>query len=166
MGYSPLDGLTMGTRAGGIDGNAVLRLAEVHGIAGAGHILNRKSGLLGLGGASDVRALHAAGTEEARFALQHFAYWAVRHAGSMVAAMGGLDAIVFTGGIGENDPWVRKEILAGLAYAGVSSCQQANLRNDGVLHDATSRVAIWIVPADEERQIAVEAQAVRAREGR
>lgn len=165
MGYSPLDGLTMGTRTGGIDGNAVLRLAGLHGIDKAGRILNRESGLLGLGGASDVRALHAAGTPEAKFALDHFAYWAVRHAGSMVAAMGGLDAVVFTGGIGENDPWLRKEILSGLAYLGVSPDLTANARNETALHDATSRVVILVVPADEERQIALEAQAVRAGEG-
>ena len=165
MGYSPLDGLTMGTRSGGIDGNAVLRLAEVHGVAAAGRILNRESGLLGLGGHSDLRALHAAGTPEARFALDHFAYWAVRHAGSMVAAMGGLDAVAFTGGIGENDPWVRKEILSGLSFLGVSPDLAANARNEAVLHDATSRVVILVVPADEERQIALEAQAVMAGEG-
>ncbi|HLQ17457.1 MAG TPA: acetate kinase [Tabrizicola sp.] len=165
MGYSPLDGLTMGTRSGSIDGNAVLRLAELHGIEEAARILNRKSGLLGLGGHSDLRALHGAGTPEARFALEHFAYWAVRHAGSMVAAMGGLDAVVFTGGIGENDPWMRKEILSGLAYLGVSPDPAANARNETTLHDPTSRVVILVVPADEERQIALEAQAVMAGEG-
>lgn len=165
MGYSPLDGLTMGTRAGAIDGNAVLRLAELHGLAGAGRILNREGGLLGLGGHSDLRALHAAGTEEARFALRHFVYWAVRHAGSMVAAMGGLDGVVFTGGIGENDAWIRKEILSGLHYLGVSPDLAANERNETTLHDTTSRVAILLVPADEERQIALEAQAVMAGEG-
>lgn len=165
MGYSPLDGLTMGTRSGGIDGNAVLRLAALHGIEAAGRILNRESGLLGLGGASDLRALHAAGTAEARFALKHFAYWAVRHAGSMVAAMGGLDAVVFTGGIGENDPWMRKEILFGLGYLGVSPDLAANDRNETVLQEPTSRVVILLVPADEERQIALEAQAVRSGEG-
>ncbi|MFM7446279.1 MAG: acetate kinase, partial [Tabrizicola sp.] len=106
-----------------------------------------------------------AGTPEARFALAHFAYWAVRHAGSMVAAMGGLDAVVFTGGIGENDPWMRKEILSGLSYLGVSSDADRNARNENTLHDATSRVVILVVPADEERQIALEAQAVRAGEG-
>jgi acetate kinase len=164
MGYSPLDGLTMGTRSGGIDGNAVLRLAELHGVEKAGRLLNRQSGLLGLGGHSDLRALHAAGTPEARFALDHFAYWAVRHAGSMVAAMGGLDAVVFTGGIGENDPWTRKEILSGIGYLGVSSDPAANARNETTLHDATSRVAILVVPADEERQIALEAQAVMSGE--
>lgn len=165
MGYSPLDGLTMGTRTGGIDGNAVLRLAELHGIDRAGVILNRESGLRGLGGASDMRALHAAGRPEARFAVEHFIYWAVRHAGSMIAAMGGLAAVVFTGGIGENDPVVRGGILQGLSYMGAVVSPEANRQNAGNLHDASSHVAIWIVPADEERQIALEAQAVMAGEG-
>lgn len=165
MGYSPLDGLTMGSRAGAIDGNAVLRLVEVHGIARAGEILNRESGLLALGGSNDLRALHRAGTAEARFALEHFGYWALRHAGSMVAAMGGLDGVVFTGGIGENDPQVRGDILRGLGYLGVAMDEPANRQNAGTLHDPSSRVAIWIVPADEERQIALEAQAVIAGEG-
>jgi acetate kinase len=164
MGYSPLDGLTMGSRAGSIDGNAVLRLVELHGLDRAGKILNRESGLLGLGGGSDVRKLHETDRPAAKFALQHFAYWAVRHAGSMVAAMGGLDAVVFTGGIGENDHWMRQEILNGLGYLGVETDLEANRRHAGELHDASSRVAIWIVPADEERQIALEVQAVMAGE--
>ena len=165
MGYSPLDGLTMGTRSGAIDGNAVLRLAELHGVARAGAILNRESGLLALGGSNDLRALHRARTPEAAFALDHFAYWAVRHAGSMVAAMGGLDAVVFTGGIGENDHCIRGKILQGLGFLGVVMDEPANRQNAGELHDTASRVAIWIVPADEERQIALEAQAVMAEEG-
>jgi acetate kinase len=140
MGYSPLDGITMGTRAGGIDGNAVLRLAEVHGIAGAARILNRESGLLGLGGHSDMRALQAADTPEAAFAVQHFTYWVVRHAGSMIAAMGGLDAIAFTGGIGQNDAGLRNAILNGLAWAGPVPC--------------------YVVPAAEERSIAEQALAL------
>jgi acetate kinase len=140
MGYSPLDGLTMGTRAGGIDGNAVLRLAQVHGIDGAARILNRESGLLALGGASDMRALHMANTAEARFAVDHFCYWAVRHSGSMIAAMGGLDAVAFTGGIGENDEAVRRRIAEGLVWAG--------------------RVPVHVVPAAEEREIAAEALAL------
>ena len=140
MGYSPLSGLTMGTRVGDIDGNAVLRLAEVHGVTGAGRILNQDSGLLGLGGAPDLRALRGAGTPEAMFALEHFAYWAVRHAGSMVAAMGGLHALAFTGGIGENDAWMRGRIVAGLGFLG--------------------DVPVHVVPAEEERQIAAEALGV------
>ncbi|MBL9046224.1 MAG: acetate kinase [Tabrizicola sp.] len=165
MGYSPLDGLTMGTRAGAIDGNAVLRLAELHGVARAGEILNRESGLLALGGSNDLRVLHRAKTPEAAFGLEHFSYWAVRHAGSMVAAMGGLDAVVFTGGIGENDHGVRASILAGLGYLGVVMDEPANRQNASAVHVKASRVAIWIVPADEERQIALEAQAVIAGEG-
>jgi acetate kinase len=145
MGYSPLDGLTMGTRSGAIDPAAVLKLAELHGIEGAGRILNRASGLLALGGASDMRALHAAGTPRARFAIAHFAYWAVRHAGSMIAAMGGLDAIAFTGGIGENDADLRARIVAGLSFAG--------------------EVPVWVVPAAEEAQIAAEARALIAAGG-
>jgi acetate kinase len=102
----------------------------------------------------------------ASFAVQHFIYWAVRHAGSMVAAMGGLDAVVFTGGIGENDRVVRKGIAEGLGYLGAVVDGAANAQNDGAIHAAASRVAIWTVPADEERQIALEAAAVKAGEGR
>jgi len=168
MGYSPLDGLTMGTRAGGIDGNAVLRLAEVHGIAGAGRILNRESGLLGLGGASDMRALRraaagdGAAAEAARFALAHFCYWAVRHGGSLIAAMGGVDAVCFTGGIGENDAEARAEILRGLRFAGVEFDPVANAAGAAVLHPAGADVAVWIVAAEEERQIAMEAMHLMA----
>jgi acetate kinase len=160
MGYSPLDGLTMGTRAGAIDGNAVLRLAELHGVEGAARILNRESGLLALGGSNDMRHLEADS-----FAVAHFTYWALRHAGSMVAAMGGLDAVAFTGGIGENDARVRQGIADGLSYLGVVVDTATNRQNAARLHDPASSVAIWTVAAEEERQIALEAQAVRAREG-
>lgn len=138
MGYSPLDGLTMGTRAGSIDGNAVLRMAELYGIDGAARILNRESGLLALGGSNDMRVLHASAA--GRFAVEHFCYWAIRHAGSMIAAMGGLDAMAFTGGIGENDAGVRDAIVQGLRWAG--------------------DVPVWVIPADEERQIAAEVRAM------
>jgi acetate kinase len=130
MGYSPLDGLTMGTRSGAIDGNAVLRMAELYGIEGAARILNKESGLLALGGSNDMRQTGA-------FAREHFIYWTVRHAGSMIAAMGGLDAMAFTGGIGENDAGVRDAIVGGLTWAG--------------------KVPVWVIPAEEERQIATEA---------
>jgi len=159
MGYSPLDGLTMGTRAGGIDGNAVLRLAEAHGIDGAARILNRESGLLALGGASDMRALRGAGTPEADFAIAHFCYWAIRHAGSMIAAMGGLDCVAFTGGIGENDPAVRAAICDGLGFIGVTLDAAANAAGAARI-DARGRVAVVIVPAAEEAHIAAEVRRV------
>lgn len=158
MGYSPLDGLTMGTRGGGLDPAVVLDLAARHGVDAAGHLLNRESGLFGLAGLADMRALHAAGTPEAAFALEHFAYWAARHAGSLLVAMGGLDAIVFTGGIGENDAAVRAAILDKLSFAGVAYDGTANRAGQPVLQETLSNVAVWIVPADEERQIAIEAQ--------
>ena len=156
MGYSPLDGLTMGTRAGGIDGNAVLRLAEEYGIDGAARLLNRQSGLLGLGGASDMRTLSQAGSAEARFAVEHFCYWAVRHAGSMIAAMGGIDGVAFTGGIGENDAHVRGEIMRGLDWTGLIVDEVANGTGALQLHAERARVCAHIVPADEESQIAAE----------
>ena len=156
MGYSPLDGLTMGTRAGAIDGNAVLRLATDHGIDGASRILNRESGLLALGGASDMGRLSRSRAPKARFAVQHFCYWAVRHAGSMIAAMGGVEAVAFTGGIGENAPAIRAAIMDGLGWAGLSADAASNRQGAARLHTDGSAVAAWIVPATEERQIAAE----------
>jgi acetate kinase len=157
MGYSPLEGLTMGTRSGTIDGNAVLRLAEVYGIEGAARILNLESGLLALGGASDMRALSQSSTPEAAFARDHFTYWAVRHAGSMIAAMGGIDALAFTGGIGENDAGIRGGIMAGLGFTGLVADSAANTVGAEKLHDINSLVQAWVIPAREEARIAREA---------
>ena len=153
MGYSPLSGLTMGTRTGDIDGNAVLALARTHGIDGAARILNQGSGLLALGGASDMRTLAGTGQD---FAREHFAYWAIRHAGSLIAAMGGLDAVAFTGGIGEHDAAIRAAILTGLAFTGLRFDPAAT---GPALHTMGSPVTAWIVPAEEERRIAAEALA-------
>lgn len=143
MGYSPLDGLVMGTRSGAIDGMAVLRLAQDHGIDRANAILNRQSGLTAMAGTNDMATILGRNDEAARFAVDHFCYWAARHAGSAVVAMGGLDAIAFTGGIGENAPGIRDRILAHLAFLGP--------------------VPVHIIPADEERQIARDAQSLMER---
>jgi acetate kinase len=140
MGYSPLDGLTMGTRSGAIDGMAVLRMAEIHGAAEASRRLNKDSGLKGLGGANDMRLLLAADTDQANFAVDHFCYWAARHAGSAVVAMGGLDAVAFTGGIGQNSADIRDRIMAHLAFLG--------------------DVPVHVINADEERQIALDATSI------
>jgi acetate kinase len=140
MGYSPLDGLTMGTRSGAIDGMAVLRMAEIHGAQEASRRLNKDSGLKGLGGANDMRLLLAADTDQASFAVDHFCYWAARHAGSAVVAMGGLDAVAFTGGIGQNSAEIRDRIMAHLAFLG--------------------NVPVHVVDADEERQIALDATSI------
>ncbi|SEQ35954.1 acetate/propionate family kinase [Thalassovita taeanensis] len=137
MGYSPLDGLVMGTRAGAIDGMAVLRMAEDHGIKGAGDLLNKHSGLTAMGGTNDMAALLGTDTPEARFAVDHFCYWAARQAGSAIVAMGGVDAVAFTGGIGENAADIRERIVAHLAWIGP--------------------LPVHVIPADEELQIARDA---------
>ena len=137
MGYSPLDGLVMGTRAGSLDPEAVLVLAERVGLARARAILNRESGLAGLsGGVSDMRALLASPLPAAEFAISHFCHWAVRHGGALIAAMGGVDALAFTGGIGEHAAPVRDRIAGALAWL---------------------TPEVHVVPAAEERLIAREA---------
>ncbi|WP_299787000.1 acetate/propionate family kinase [uncultured Marivita sp.] len=158
MGYSPLDGLTMGTRSGGIDANAVLRLVEDNGLERTKAILNHESGLLGLsGGKSDMRKLMMDPSEDSAFAVDHFCYWTLRHAGSLMAALEGVDAIAFTGGIGENAKEVRARILRGLHWAGVAFDAERNDRNEARLHQDDSPVSVWIVQAEEERQIAMDA---------
>jgi len=160
MGYSPVEGLTMGTRSGSIDPTVVLRLAEAHGIDGAERMLNRASGLLGLGGTSDMRALLADPSPNARFAVAHLIHSAMTHGGALMAAMGGLDAVVFTGGIGENAAPIRAGILDGLAWAGVRYETAANGRGDARLDSEGATIPVLILPAEEEAQIAAEARAL------
>ena len=158
MGYSPLDGLTMGTRSGGIDANAVLRLVEENGLERTKAILNHESGLLGLsGGKSDMRKLMLDHTADSDFAIEHFCYWSLRHAGSLIAALEGVDAIAFTGGIGENAVGVRARILRGLEWIGVRMDPDANHGRKARLHAESSKVAVWVIPAEEERTIAMDA---------
>lgn len=159
MGYSPLDGLTMGTRSGGIDANAVLRLVEDNGLDRTKAILNYESGLLGLsGGKSDMRKLMLDPSADSAFAIEHFCYWSLRHAGSLIAAMSGCDAIAFTGGIGENAVAVRARILQGLDWLGVRLHPDFNHKGGPRLHADSSKVPVWIVPAQEEQMIARDAK--------
>lgn len=157
MGYSPLEGLTMGTRCGNIDANAVFRIVEEQGLEVTRHLLNHGSGLLGLSGHSaDMRALAEAGTDASKFAIAHFCYWAARHAGSMMMAMRGCDAVVFTGGIGEHAANIRTEILKQMDWLGVNINPARNQSGGPRLSTDGSRVAAWVVPADEEREIALD----------
>lgn len=165
MGYSPIEGLTMGTRTGDIDANAVLRLAQEDGIDATAHLLNRESGLLGLsGGTSDMRALMTSDDPACRLAVDHFCHSALRHAGALIAAMGGCDALAFTGGIGENAAPIRARIMQGLAWLGLSPDSTANETNQSRLHAQDSNLAAWIIPAQEERMIAANALRLLARE--
>ncbi|MEY1554243.1 acetate/propionate family kinase [Yoonia sp. R2331] len=137
MGYSPLSGLTMGTRSGDIDGAAVLRMSQAFGEDETDRLLNRASGLKALAGDNDMRTLLARDDDAAAFAIDHFCYWAARHAGSAIVAMGGLDAVAFTGGIGENAAPIRDRIMGHLACFGA--------------------VPVHVIPADEEKAIARDA---------
>jgi acetate kinase len=140
MGYSPLSGPPMASRCGDIDGMAVLRLAREAGVEAAARLLNHGSGLTGLAGSGDMAALLARDDAEARFAVDHFVHHVVRQAGALVAAMGGVDALAFTGGVGENAPDIRRRIAGGLAFLGP--------------------LALHVIPAEEERQIARDAFAL------
>jgi len=147
MGFSTADGLVMGTRTGTIDPGVLIALMrdEHLDIEGLEDLLYRRSGLLGLSGiSSDMRVLLASDRPEAKEAVDYYCYSAARHAGSLVAALGGLDAIVFTGGIGENAAPVRQRILDHLKWLG--------LRDD----------AIRIVSANEELAIARHVKALLA----
>lgn len=137
MGYSPLSGLTMGTRSGDIDGAAVLRMSAAVGEEEADRLLNRHSGLKALAGDNNMKNLLERDDDAARFAVEHFCYWAARHAGSAIVAMGGVDAVAFTGGIGENAAPIRDQIMEHLAFLG--------------------DVPVHIIAADEEKQIARDA---------
>ncbi len=159
MGFTALDGLPMGTRSGGIDPGVILYLQNEKGMT-AGEVeslLYKKSGLLGISGlSSDMRDLEASDAPGARLAIDYFAYRAVREAGSLAAALGGLDALVFTAGIGENSALVREKICAGLSWLGIELDVEANSRNDIVVTKSGSTVRVYVIPTNEELVIAVE----------
>ena len=158
MGFTTLDGLMMGTRSGAIDPGLVLHLIRGRGMSpdAVAELLNERSGLAGVSGISDdVRILEASTDPAAREALDLFVHRVVREAGSLVAALGGLDTLVFTGGIGEHAAQVRAAICGGLAFAGVTLDEGANTRCDASIGGPSSLVQVWAVPADEEREIAM-----------
>ncbi|WP_255731311.1 acetate/propionate family kinase [Phaeobacter sp. B1627] len=163
MGYSPLEGLTMGTRVGSLDANAALRLVEELGLSRSKTLLNSHSGLAGLsGGISDMRRLEQTDTPETQFAIDHFCYWAIRHGHSLIGALGGLDAIAFTGGIGEHSRLVRARILNGFDWLGATPDAARNAENAPRITRDTAAVPAWIVAAEEERQIAMDTHALIA----
>ena len=158
MGFSALDGLPMGTRCGAIDPGAIFyMLREMHlKPEEAERILYSKSGLLGVSGLSnDMRTLRASAADnaQARCAIDLFVYRIVREAGSLIAALRGLDGLVFTGGIGENDAETRAEAMAGLSWMGVGLDEAAN-RAGGPLISCGEGPTILVMPTNEESVIA------------
>ncbi len=164
MGMTPLEGLVMGTRSGDLDPALVSILADKLAIpvSEVDTLLNSQSGLLGISGISgDMRALleemnqHA--NPRARLAIEIFCYRVRKYVGAFVAAMGGADAIIFTGGIGENAPEIRARICQGLEWMGLSLDAAKNLENvdrERLVSQPTSRLAVYVIPTDEELLIA------------
>ena len=166
MGFTPLAGVPMGTRSGDIDFAAAEYLAKKEGmdVSQALNYLNKKCGMLGVSGvSSDFRDLTAAsdnGNDRARLALDMFSYACKKYVGAYAAAMNGVDCIVFTAGVGENTPVVRKAICENMSYLGLSIDQEKNLeKNNGAIRDITgkdSKVKVLIIPTNEELVIARE----------
>jgi acetate kinase len=164
MGFTPLEGLVMGTRSGDLDPGVVLYLMRAAGMSAdqIDDLLNRRSGLLGLSGTSgDVRELEAAaqgGNRPAELALEIFAYRAAKYVGAYAAVLDGLDAIAFSGGIGEHSVSIRERICRRLGSLGVALDDQANRSAGGTgprrISRDDGRVSVWVVPANEELEIA------------
>jgi acetate kinase len=162
MGMTPAEGLIMGTRTGDIDPGALLYMAEKEetSISETSNLLNKKSGMLGISGvSSDMRDIENAaneGNHRAQLALEMFAYRAKKYIGAYTAAMGGVDIIVFAGGIGEMDTETRKRILNGLEFLGIKpDASKLGVRGEeAVLSTPDSKVKVMVVPTNEEMMIA------------
>ncbi len=156
MSFTPLDGLVMGTRCGALDPGAVLHLMR-RGMPAdeIEDLLYHRSGLLGVSGvSSDMRALLASPAPAARAAIELFVFRCAREAGALAASLGGIDGLVFTAGIGENAPAIRAAIAGRLAWLGVTLDPAANADNATRISTADSRVAVLVVPTDEQLMIA------------
>ena len=157
MGFTAVDGLMMGTRCGTIDPGVLLYLMDERGMDARAieDFIYKRSGLLGVSGISaDMRTLRASDAPAAREAIALFVYRIAREIGSMAEALGGLDAIIFTAGIGEHDAATRAEVMAGCAWLGVALDADRNRAGEGRISADGSRVAVWVVPTDEEAMIA------------
>jgi len=157
MGFTAVDGLMMGTRCGAVDPGVVLYMIKHYGMNAAAieDLIYKQSGLLGVSGiSSDMRALHASSAPAAKEAVALFVYRIVREMGSMVAALDGLDAIVFSGGIGEHDASIRAEVVVGSRWTGALLDPERNKTGAGLISADGSAVAVWIIPTDEEHLIA------------
>jgi len=160
MTFTPLDGLPMGTRSGSVDPAVVLYLQREKGmtVEAVSDLLHNQSGLLGMSGiSSDMQELLASDHPHAVEAVELFVYRVARELGSLAAALGGLDALVFTAGIGEHAPSVRAKICHAATWLGVCLDEIANQRNESRITEANSPVSAWVIPTNEELIIAQQA---------
>jgi acetate kinase len=163
LGFTALDGLCMGTRPGAVDPGVILYLFQTLGLSvkDVEAILYKQSGLLGISGISnDMRALLASDDPAARLALDYFVYRAAREIGGLAAVLNGVDAIVFTAGIGENSAEIRRRICEASAWLGIDVDSEANDARGPRISKPLSRVSAWVIPTNEELMIARHTAAV------
>lgn len=172
LGMTPAEGLVMGTRGGDVDPAILLFLMRKAGLSvdQMDDLINKKSGLLGVSGTSsdmrDIEAKAASGDQRAALAFDLFCYRVRKYIGAYSAAMGGLDAIIFTGGIGQNGPEVREAICTDLGFLGaeIDPAKNAKFRGEGDISRDGKHVRIMVIPTDEERMIARETAEVVSRQ--
>ena len=168
MGLTPLEGLVMGTRSGDIDAAAVTFMMEKEGMTPAqmDTMLNKKSGMLGMCGCSDMRDAYQKqldGDKKAKMALDVYCYRLKKYIGAYVAAMGGVDAIAFTGGVGENHNYVREQVCKDLEFLGIKLDADKNVQihgDEAIISAADSKVTVAVVPTDEELMIATDTEEI------
>ena len=158
MGFTAVDGLVMGTRTGLLDPGVLIHLMDAYGMGARDleDLIYRRSGLLGVSGISpDMRSLRQSTSSAAREAIDLFVYRVVREIGSLAAALGGLDALVFTGGIGQHDAETRAQIARGCTWLGAALHDERNAgAREGRISTDDAALSLWVVPTDEERMIA------------
>lgn len=158
MGFTPLEGVMMGTRCGSIDPAIAIQLAKKLGNEKANEILNEKSGLKGFSKiSSDMREIFDEKSEHSKLTIQILAYQIAKYCGSYAAAMNGLDLLVFTGGIGENAWYIRKQVCQYLKFIGLKLDTKANKINKEIISSTDSHIKVMLIKTDEEKQIAIEA---------
>ena len=169
MGFTAVDGLMMGTRCGSIDPGVLIYLMDNRGMDARAieKLIYKESGLLGVSGiSSDVRTLRASDDSRAKEALSLFTYRIIREIGSLGAALGGLDGLVFTGGIGQRDPVTRRDVVAGCAWLGAKLDDEANAAHRERIDAESSTLPIWVLPTDEERVIARQTVGILDQQGK
>ena len=157
FGFTALDGLCMGTRPGAVDPGVILFLFQSMGFSPrkVETILYKKSGLLGISGiSSDMRVLLESSQPEAGLAIEYFVYRAAKEIGALAAVLGGIDGLVFTAGIGENSPEIRRRICEASAWLGIELDAEANSNKGPRVSTPASRVSAWVIPTNEELMIA------------
>jgi acetate kinase len=157
MGFTAVDGLPMGTRTGQLDPGVVLYLVQSQGFSAADveRFLYQEGGLKGLSGVSnDMRDLEASDAPGAKLAIDYFVYRVVRETGALAAAMGGIDGLVFTAGIGEHSPTIRARVVERLGWLGAELDEAANAASAATISTPASDLRVLVVPTDEELMIA------------